>query len=71
MEHDPNINHSNKDINQSLTKYNVHGVIAHRDKILKQHYGRLLLNITPNKNVLIVNMAVSRLILTSNMDSQI
>lgn len=36
MEHDPNINHSNKDINQSLTKYNIHGVIAHKDKILKQ-----------------------------------
>ncbi|WP_350341964.1 hypothetical protein ABR331_10370 [Limosilactobacillus fermentum] len=42
MEHDPNVNHSNKDIDQSLTKYNVHGVIAHRDKILKQHYGRFI-----------------------------
>lgn len=42
MEHDPNINHSNKDINQSMTKYNVHGVIAHKDKILEQHYGRFI-----------------------------
>lgn len=42
MEHNPNVNHSNKDINQSLTKYNVHGVIAHRDKILKQHYGHFI-----------------------------
>ncbi|WP_261622429.1 hypothetical protein [Limosilactobacillus fermentum] len=42
MQHDPNINHSNKDINQSLTKYNVHGVIARRDKILKQHYGQFI-----------------------------
>lgn len=42
MEHDPNVNHSNKDIDQSLTKYNVHGVIAHKDKILKQHYGRFI-----------------------------
>lgn len=42
MEHDPNINHSNKDINQSLTKYNIHGVIAHKDKILKQHYGHFI-----------------------------
>lgn len=42
MQHDPNVNHSNKDINQSLTKYNVHGVIAHKDKILKQHYGRFI-----------------------------
>lgn len=42
MQHDPNVNHSNKDINQSLTKYNVHGVIAHRDKILKQHYGQFV-----------------------------
>lgn len=42
MQHDPNVNHSNKDIDQSLTKYNVHGVIAHKDKILKQHYGRFI-----------------------------
>ncbi|MEE6684404.1 hypothetical protein PS393_02120 [Limosilactobacillus fermentum] len=42
MQHDPNINHSNKDINQSLTKYNVHGVIARKDKILKQHYGQFV-----------------------------
>lgn len=42
MEHDPKINHSNKDIDQSLTKYNVHGVIAHKDKILKQHYGSFI-----------------------------
>lgn len=42
MQHDPNINHSNKDINKSLTKYNVHGVIAHKDKILKQHYGHFI-----------------------------
>ena len=42
MQHDPNINHSNKDINKSLTKYNVHGVIAHKDKILKQHYGQFI-----------------------------
>lgn len=43
MEHDPKINHSNKDIDQSLTKYNVHGVIAHKDKILKQHYGSFII----------------------------
>lgn len=42
MQHDPNVNHSNKDINQALTKYNVHGVIAHKDKILKQHYGQFI-----------------------------
>ena len=42
MQHDPNVNHSNKDINQSLTKYNVHGVIAHKNKILKQHYGQFI-----------------------------
>lgn len=42
MEHDPNVNHSNKDIDQSLTKYNVHGIIAHKDKILKQHYGQFV-----------------------------
>ncbi|MEE6678460.1 hypothetical protein [Limosilactobacillus fermentum] len=42
MQHDPNVNHSNKDINKSLTKYNVHGVIAHKDKILKQHYGQFI-----------------------------
>lgn len=42
MEHDPNINHSNKNIDKSRTKYNVHGVIAHRDKILKQHYGSFI-----------------------------
>lgn len=43
MQHDPNVNHSNKDIDQSLTKYNVHGVIAHKDKILKQHYGQFVI----------------------------
>jgi hypothetical protein len=42
MEHDPDINHSNKNIDKSRTKYNVHGVIAHRDKILKQHYGQFV-----------------------------
>lgn len=42
MQHDPNVNHSNKDIEKSLTKYNVHGVIAHKDKILKQHYGQFI-----------------------------
>lgn len=42
MQHDPNVNHSNKDIEKSLTKYNVHGVIAHKDKILKQHYGHFI-----------------------------
>lgn len=42
MEHDPNVNHSNQDIDQSLTKYNIHGVIAHKDKILEQHYGSFI-----------------------------
>ncbi|MEK0407243.1 hypothetical protein WNX12_10930, partial [Limosilactobacillus fermentum] len=42
MQNDPNVNHSNKEIEKSLTKYNVHGFIANKDKIIKQHYGKFI-----------------------------